>query len=107
MHDLVAGGAPRTAPQDALAAMAWFEARAGFPEAQCFAKREVLRRTVEWATAELTKEGTAPRPAVQLPVAALVSMELLVMDSGRSEVLRVLSWVRLLKTWGVMRWDDA
>lgn len=95
-----------TWPGTSLASVAWFESRTDRPADQRFAASEQLRRSIDWAKVELSGTGQAPTQAPRLLSCMMVALELQVCDMQVPTAVRVGSWVRLIKTYAAMRWDD-
>ena len=80
--------------------------RAGHAEATLLSGHPLIKRTLEWAVLKLTSEAVVTRKAPRMVCVMLVAMELLVADSSAPVALRIGAWLRLLKVYGTLRWDD-
>ena len=95
-----------TVPRTVQATLAWFEKAAGIPLANQLAADPTLGRVVDELTATLARPGHRGRRAPRLPSILIAALEITVMARGKPGFWRVLAWIRLLKVWGSLRWDD-
>ncbi len=102
MEDVPATSFPRAFG----AALVWFESRAGIPADEKLSGMDLVKQFLESAGAAAESNSNEVTKAPRFSVAALVSMETLVMDEKAALALRVLAWSRLLKVYGGMRSDD-
>ena len=105
VHDVMANSPVPSFPRSFAAALAWFEARAGF--GQGLAGEARFRMAMERAQADVGETNEEVARAPRLPTSIVAALEVAVVDSDvLPSGLRVIAWCRLLKVYGVMRTDD-
>ena len=106
VKDMVGLPAPASFPAQFGGAISWIMSRSGFDDVDDIISDPMLRNALQWAEAELANDMLQVRKAPRFPVVILVALELKVVDGQAPLVLRVFAWVRLLKVYGGLRWDD-
>ena len=104
----VAGGRPCSPsfPKKLLQAISWFERIGNWDEGERLCGAELVIRTVDFWTEEL-RAGIKPlKKAPRYTWVMMASLELFVMDEGKTKALRFRAWTMLVKAWGTMRQDD-
>ena len=87
-------------------AVAWFEKIAGFKEAEMVATSRVVAQVRDYITEKLAAEAPPVRRAPRYPSVVIESLEATVIDTELSVGMRIMAWVKLLKIWGALRFDD-
>ena len=106
VKDMVALPAPRSFPVQFGGAVTWFMSRTGQEDWETISGDVVFRRALDWAEVELADMGQAVKKAPRLTVLVMISMEIKVLDGEAPLVVRVVAWIRLIKVYGGLRWDD-
>ena len=106
VKDMVSLPAPRSFPAQFGGAVAWFMSRTGRGDWEDLSGDYVFRRALDWAEVELADVGQETKKAPRLPVLVLIALELKVLDGEAPLVIRVVAWIRLIKVYGGLRWDD-
>jgi hypothetical protein len=101
------GSCPRSAPEDVAAAWAFVEKAGGVRSSERLTDLTLWTRNVQALKARLLVGNTLVRKAPHFSVAMILSLELLVCSCERPLFVRALGWLRLLKCWTSMRWDDT
>eukprot|EP00435_Cladocopium_sp_Y103_P056842 s1981_g19.t1 len=95
-----------TIPNFICKAIAWFEKVAGFSEAEMIATSRVVVQVRDYITEKLATDAPPIRRASRYPAVAIESLEATVLDNELSVGMRIMAWVKLLKIWGALRYDD-
>ena len=106
LHAQVGIGAPVTVVDRLMGALSWISSRAGDELLTVIVSDPRIKRAADWAIVELTDDSKVRRKAPRIPIAVVLALELYVVESRHPLVLRVFAWMRLLKVYGSMRWDD-
>ena len=88
-------------------AVAWFEKIAGIRESEMVATSRVVIQVRDYVTGKLAAEAPPIRRAPRYPSVAIESLEAMVVDNEFPVGLRVVAWVKLLKIWAALRYDDV
>ena len=86
--------------------MAWLEKIAGFNESEVVATTRVVTQVRDYISEKLAAEAPPVRRAPRYPSVVIESLEATVIDTELSVGMRVIAWVKLLKIWGALRFDD-
>jgi hypothetical protein len=100
----MAEGCPPSFPEAFRSAVLWVEARSGC--INTFGRDEFFRKNIDRAIVLAQTGAEAVRKAPRFLVIMLGALECQVMCQGAPLGTRVISWTRLLKVYGTMRWDD-
>eukprot|EP00435_Cladocopium_sp_Y103_P041334 s1729_g11.t1 len=95
-----------TIPNFICKAIAWFEKVAGFTEAEMIATSRVVVQVRDYITEKLAADAPPIRRAPRYPAVAVESLEATVLDTELSVGMRIMAWVKLLKIWGALHYDD-
>ena len=95
-----------TIPNFICKAVAWFEKTAGLPESEVVATTKAVCQIRDYITEKLAADTPPIRRAPRYPAVAVESLEMAVMDTEQTVGFRVIAWVKLLKIWGALRFDD-
>ena len=95
-----------TVPIFICKAVSWFEKTAGFGEASIVSTSRAVCQIRDYITEKLAADTPPVRRAPRYPAVAVESLESLVLDTERTVCLRIMAWVKLLKIWGALRFDD-
>jgi hypothetical protein len=106
VNEKVTEGCSRTFPEELRSAVNWIESRSGLEGDEKFGTDALFVRNVERAHIVLGADATAVLKAPRMPLVLLAALELYVMDANKPNGLRVIAWCRLVKVFGVLRWDD-
>ena len=86
-------------------AVHWFGKLAGLVEDAVTDDRLVLQ-VRDYIVEQLSKDGPPPRRAPRYPVVLLEAMERTVLNESAVLGLRIMAWVKLVKVWGSLRFND-
>lgn len=103
---LVEVGAPKSRLSHFVATFHWILPRSGFEASRDMKDAEMIKQTFGWAEVQLDDAKVSVRKAPRLLVGVLVAMEVYVVNEEHPKALRVASWMRLIKVYGALRWDD-
>jgi hypothetical protein len=107
LTDLVAGGAPRSAPSQVAGMVSFMEVAGSVPQGQRLSQHPLWVAAVRAAAADLDGSRAMPYQAPQFPITVVASLELYVMDVKHPKFRRFVAWVRLVKVWSAMRSGDT
>lgn len=107
IHEQVDIPCASTFPISFGAALNWMEARAGIPFGERLGSDDLVRQALGRAKQELEGVTRQTRKAPRFLTIMIASLELEVMSENVAEVRRFFGWVRLLKIFGALRWDDV
>ena len=102
----VAQGCPPSFPESLRSAVLWVEARTGHKIENTFGREEFFKKNVDRAAVVAMTEAEAVKKAPCIPLIVIAALECRVMNMEAAMGMRVMAWSRLLKVFGVMRWDD-
>ena len=87
-------------------AVSWFEKTAGIPEDEGYSN-DALVATVVRDLMKKLEEGAPPRKRAPRMLSCFIpALERLVADQSREDRLRLGAWVKLVKIWASLRFDD-
>eukprot|EP00435_Cladocopium_sp_Y103_P074536 s47_g49.t1 len=87
-------------------AVAWFEKTAGLEASDTVATSRAVIQIRDYLTEKLSADSPPVRRAPRYPSVAVEALETLVVDPEETVGMRVMAWVKLLKIWGSLRYDD-
>lgn len=93
-------------PQSVLQAIVWVEKVAGLEDKHRVSLRPEVGRAFAAASSELGLTAPPTRRAPRFPVAILAAFEKYIMVRTNPDYLRGLAWIRLIKVWATLRFDD-
>ena len=96
----------RTVPAAILSCLSFVEKAGGVPAAERLSDMQMVKNSVNQCTAELETGAEPKRQAPMLPVAAVVSLELLVVNEAAELCVRGFAFYKLLKLWTACRTSD-
>ena len=88
-------------------ALVWFEKVAGVPEYCRLSDHDFLGMVVKDLVRRLEEKAPPVKRAPRWPGYFVEWLEFIVMDEGFTSTMRLTAWMKLLKFWGAMRFDDA
>eukprot|EP00434_Breviolum_minutum_P043184 symbB.v1.2.038481.t1/scaffold6004.1/size21842/3 len=94
-----------TVPGLICKAVHWFEGLSGLKDESVTDNRVVIQ-VRDYIVEQLSKDGPPPRRAPRYPVVMLEAMEQTVLKTDALLGLRMVAWMKLVKTWGALRFDD-
>ena len=96
----------RTVPAAILCCLGFVEKAGGIPAAERLSDMQLVKNTVNQCTAELEAGAEPKRQAPMLPIAAVVSLELMVVNQDAELFVRGFAFYKLLKLWTACRTSD-
>ena len=99
-------GAPKSRVTHFAATFHWILPRSGFETAMAMKESDYIKQAFGWAEVQLDDPSVAVRKAPRFLVGVIVSLEAYVMNVVHPKALRVTAWMRLIKIYGALRWDD-
>ena len=96
----------RTFPTSFGAAVNWVELRAGIAPEERLGQQGLFRKNLEYVENALASDAAPERKAPRFLVVMIAALELYVINEDIPKVLRIFGWMRLLKVYGTLRWDD-
>jgi hypothetical protein len=99
-------GMGATVPLSVGKGVAWFEKLAGFEDDQMMSSSPLVDTVVKDLLRKLEDKAPPRRRAPRMLSAFVPALEALVMDKAKEERLRAGAWVKLLKIWASLRFDD-
>jgi hypothetical protein len=98
--------AAKTWPEQVLGTMAFLEESGGVHMAQRLSEDGIVVSHTRALTTELSSQSGDKRQAPPLPPVVILALELYVTDPTNVAGMRLLAWVRLVKTWAGLRYHD-
>ena len=98
--------APKSRVTHFAATFHWILPRSGFETAVAMKESDYIKQAFGWAEVQLDDPSVAVRKAPRFLVGVIVSLEAYVMNVVHPKALRVTAWMRLIKIYGALRWDD-
>jgi len=96
----------RTWPEQVLGTIAFLEETGGIQLAGRLSEDTIVVSYTRALTTELNGQTTSKRQAPPLPLAVMLALELYVVDATKLSGMRMLAWVRLVKSWAGLRYHD-
>ena len=106
LQSQLAEGCSESFPVTFRATVLWMEGRSGLRGEDRFAGHELFMKNVERANILMTTGALDVRKAPRFTLALIGALEVYVVGENHPLGLRILAWVRLIKVFGVLRWDD-
>jgi hypothetical protein len=106
VNERIGEGCAISFPETFRAAVAWIEARSGHVADYKFGGDELFRKNVDHAGIRMAGEAVMVKKAPRFLIVMVASLETHVVDEDQPLGMRILAWARLLKIFGVLRWDD-
>ena len=88
-------------------AVHWFEKLAGLDRRDMVTDSRAVLQIRDYIVEQLSKDAPPPRRAPRYPVVMIEAMEKTVLKTEAAMGLRLISWVKLVKIWGSLRFDDV
>ena len=107
LHDRAGEPCARTVPSSILGALSFIEKAGGVSFEDRLSADHLVASTMESLTVSLSK-GTAPtKKSAMVLLGIVLSLELYVVDETRPRYCRGVAWLRLVKIWASLRFDDT
>ena len=106
LRALVAAPAAKSVVTHFAATCHWLVPRSGSQVAKEVFGNELVKQAFAWAEVQLDDPRIATRKAPRLLVGLIISMEIMVVSEETAVTFRAAAWMRLLKIYGALRWDD-
>ena len=107
LHDRAEEPCARTVPASVLGALSFVEKAGGVPLEVRLSGDSLVVSTVESLTVSLSKGSSPTKKASMILLGMVMALELYVMDSSRPRYCRGVAWLRLVKAWASLRFDDT
>ena len=95
-----------TIPGLVVKAVVWMERTADLDGRQRIGEAHVVSSVRDYIVDMLSKDAPPTRRAPRYPVVFIESLEAMVENDKLLLGLRAIAWVKLVKVWGALRWDD-
>jgi len=96
-----------TVPVLIVKAVTWMERIACVPNAMRVGESQTVASVRDYIVEMLSKDAPPMKRAPRYPAAIMESLEEAVEDTFLPVGLRVIAWIKLVKIWGTLRWDDV
>ena len=106
LDDLSRGGCGKSVAGNVAATLSFFEETGGVSRAEKISASSLFMNSVNVITMQAQLGNTGTKKAPSLFISILISLELYVVDTSRSRYKRGLAWLRLIRNWTAMRFDD-
>lgn len=93
-------------PTSIYKAVSWFEHQCGIDDKNRLTTQSSVQLVHERLQVILGKDAPPIKRAPRIPVAFLEAWELVVVDTDIPEVWRIIAWVKLVKVWASLRFND-
>ena len=93
-------------PIAVASALGWFEKVAGQPTGSRLVDNPFVQIVVQDLTRKLQERSPPVRRAPRMPSAFLSALEAVVVSESQPASVRVAAWVKLVKVWASLRFDD-
>ena len=110
LEELAAQPCAPSLPARVISAVNFIETLGGVPEADRVYQNIFVNRAVQSIYLELKEKkggSTFRKKAKQLPLALLMSFEVMVLGVSLPAFVRLSAWTRCLRHWLALRWDDT
>lgn len=84
----------------------WMEKIAGLPDAEKLSTNKMVQQVTDYIVEQLSLDAPPPRRAPRYPSVVIEKLEAIVVNPLVDTCMRILAWVKLLKIWGSLRYDD-
>ena len=107
LHDRAGEPCARTVPSSIVGALSFIEKAGCVPMEVRLSSDGLVISTMEYLTVALSR-GTAPtKKSAMVLLGIVMSLELYVVDEARPQYCRGVAWLRLVKIWASLRFDDT
>ena len=107
LHDRSEEPCARTVPSSIIGALSFLEKAGGVPLESRLSGDGLVASTVEYLTVSLSRGAAPTKKAAMLLLGMLMALELYVLDVSRPRYCRGVAWLRLVKIWASLRFDDT
>ena len=105
LHDLASDSCGRSVPGEFAAALHFVERAGAVPTAQRFSAQPIWQGALRQVQVSCDSRAPPARSARMPTMAIMLALELAVCSS-RPDFIRAWCWLRLIKVWCCLRWDD-
>ena len=95
-----------TVPPLIVKAVVWMERTACLDVRARIGESHVVSSVRDYAVEMLSKDSAPIKRAPRYPAAMMEAFEHVVEDENQLLGVRIVAWVKLVKLWGTLRWDD-
>ena len=95
-----------TVPPLIVKAITWMERTACIDQRRRMGESQVVASVRDYVVEMLSKDKPPTKRARRYPAVFMEAFEHMVEDESRRLGYRVVAWVKLVKLWGSLRWDD-
>ena len=88
-------------------AVHWFEKIAGLDGRESVTDSRAVSQIRDYIVEQLSKDSPPPRRAPRYPAVMIEALERTVLKVDAVLGLRIIAWVKLVKIWGSLRFDDV
>ena len=96
-----------TVPPLIVKAVVWMERTACLDVRARIGDSHVVGSVRDYVVEMLSKDSAPTKRAPRYPVVMMESFEHVVEDESQLLGIRVIAWIKLVKLWGTLRWDDV
>ena len=94
-------------PPFIVKAVAWFEKTSMLPSWDRVADSQLVKSVRDHVVGVLSRKSPPVKRAPRYPAVVFEAFEDVVLDDRRCVGFRVMAWVKLIKLWGTLRYDDV
>ena len=95
-----------TVPPLIVKAVTWMERTACIDQRRRMGESQVVASVRDYVVEMLSKDKPPTKRAPRYPAVFMEAFEHMVEDESRRLGYRVVAWIKLVKLWGSLRWDD-
>ena len=107
LHDRSEEPCARTVPASIVGALSFLEKAGGVPLEARLSLDSLVASTADYLTVSLSKGAAPTKKAAMVLLCMVMSLELYVVDVTRPLYCRGVAWLRLVKIWASLRFDDT
>ncbi len=107
LHDRSEEPCARTVPASIVGALSFIEKAGGVPLGARLSMDGLVVSTVEYLTVALSKGAEPTKKAAMILLGMVMALELYVVDVSKPRYCRGVAWLRLVKIWASLRFDDT
>ena len=107
LHDRAGEPCARTVPSSILGALSFVEKAGGVPAEDRLSADYLVTSTMESLTVSLSRGAAPTKKSAMVLLGIVLSLELYVVDDSRPRYCRGVAWLRLVKIWASLRFDDT
>eukprot|EP00435_Cladocopium_sp_Y103_P068936 s20_g32.t1 len=96
-----------TVPGLVVKAVTWFERTACIDVRYRIGESTIVASVRDYITEMLSKDHPPTKRAPRYPVVCMEAFEHMVDDETKRLGYRIVAWIKLVKLWGSLRWDDV